>query len=137
VTDRPDPWEPNATALRDPATLKWHDLVTGGTPLPTPWDKAEYEKHSAQIQERRREIRKRNAPEEEMDALFREQQAWEQKLLGSMKYAKAVGAFEGAAYEARGLYRPAADCIMFSRNPVGFCPVCRRAISRIVDLYAK
>lgn len=137
VANRPEPWEPNATALRDPATLKWHDLVTPGTPLPTPWEKAEYEKHSAQIQERRREIRKRNAPEEEMDALFREQQAWEQKFLSSMKYGTAVGAFEGAAYEARGLYRPAADCIMFSRNPVGFCRVCRRAIGRIVDLYSK
>jgi hypothetical protein len=136
-TERREPWEPNATALHDPATLKWRDLVTPGTPLPTPWNKTEYERYSAQIQERRREIRKRNGPEEEMDALFREQQAWEQKLLTSMKYAQAVGAFEGAAYEARGLYRPAADCIMFSRNPVGFCPVCRRAISRIVDLYSK
>jgi hypothetical protein len=137
VANRPEPWEPNATALRDPAALKWRDLITPGTPVPTPWDKAEYETHSAQIQARRREIRKRNAPEAEMDALFREQQAWEQKFLGSMKYGKAVGAFEGASYEARGLYRPAADCIMFSRNPVGFCPVCRRAIGRIVDLYAR
>jgi len=137
VQDRPEPWEPNVTALHDPATLKWRDLVTLGTPLPTPWDKAEFEKHSAGIQERRREIRKRNAPEEEMDALFREQQAWEEKFLGAMKYGKAIGAFEGAGYEARGLYRPAADCIMFSRNPAGFCPVCRRAISRIVDLYSR
>ena len=137
VQNRPEPWEPNATALRDPATLKWRDLVTPGTPLPTPWDKTEFEKHSAAIQARRREIRKRNAPEEEMDALFKEQQAWEHKFLSGMKYGKAVGAFEGASYEAKGLYRPAADCIMFSRNPVGFCPVCRRAISRIVDLYAR
>ena len=132
-----EPWEPNVTALGDPAALKWRDLVTPGTPLPTPWDKAAFEKHSAAIQERRREIRRRNAPESEMDALFREQQAFEQKLLASMTHAGKVGAFEGAAYEARGLYRPESDCIMFTRNPVGFCRVCRRAITRIIDLYAK
>jgi hypothetical protein len=48
-----------------------------------------------------------------------------------------VGAFEGAGYEAKGLYRPQADCIMFTRNPVGFCQICRRAISRVVDLYSR
>ena len=125
------------TALANPATLKWRDLVTPGTPLPTPWDKETFEKHSRDIQARRREIRKRNAPEEEMDALFREQMAWEQKALAGMKYSKAVGAFEGASYEPKGLYRPEADCIMFTRDPVGFCRVCRRAISTIIDLYSR
>ncbi len=72
-----------------------------------------------------------------MDALFREQQAWEETLLKGMKYSGAVGAFEGASYEPRGLYRPEADCIMFTRNRVGFCAVCRRAIGRIIDLYSK
>ena len=133
----PEPWEPNVTALHDPAQLKWKDLVTPGTPLPTPWDKAAFEKHTAAIQQRRREIRARNAPESEMDALFREQRAWDQKFLASMKYSGRVGAFEGAAYEARGLYRPETDCIMFTRDPVGFCRVCRRAIERIIDLYSK
>ena len=137
VTDRPEPWEPNVTALKNPATLKWRDLVTPGTPLPTPWEKAAFEKYSAGIQARRREIRKRNAPEEEMDALFREQQNFEEKFLQAMKYGQAVGAFEGASYEAKGLYRSQADCIMFSRNPVGFCQVCRRGISRVIDLYSR
>ncbi len=132
-----EPWEPNVTALADPATLKWRDLVAPGTPLPTPWQKEEFERHSRAIQERRREIRKRNAPEEEMDALFREQRSWEEKLLGGMKFSRTVGAFEGASYEARGLYRPETDCIMFTRDRVGFCRVCQRAIGRIVDLYSR
>jgi hypothetical protein len=132
-----EPWEPNVTALGDSATLKWRDLVTAGTPLPTPWQKDEFEKHSRAIQERRREIRKRNAPEAEMDALFREQRDWEHKLLDGMKYSGVVGAFEGASYEAHGLYRPEADCIMFTRDPVGFCRVCQRGISRIIDFYSK
>jgi hypothetical protein len=34
-----------------------------------------------------------------------------------------VGAFEGAMYEGRGYYRPQADCIMFTRDEVGFCAV--------------
>ena len=61
----------------------------------------------------------------------------EEKLLGGMKYSRTVGAFEGASYEARGLYRPEADCIMFTRDRVGFCRVCQRAIGRIVDLYSR
>jgi hypothetical protein len=132
-----EPWEPNVTALRDPGSLKWRDLVEPGTPLPTPWAKEAFEKHSRAVQARRREIRKRGAPEAEMNALFREQRAFEEKLLGGMKYSGKVGAFEGASYEARGLYRPEADCIMFTRDRVGFCRVCQRAIARIIDLYAR
>jgi hypothetical protein len=135
--NKPEPWEPNITALHDPGQLKWKDLVTAGTPLPTPWNKEEFEKHTAAIQQRRREIRARNAPEAEMDTLFREQQAWDSRFLSSMTYSGRVGAFEGAGYEARGLYRPEADCIMFTRDPVGFCRVCRRAITRIIDLYSR
>ena len=137
AAEKPEPWEPNITALHDAAQLKWKDLVTPGTPLPTPWSKEEYEKHTAAIQQRRRDIRARNAPEAEMDALFREQQAWDTKFLSSMTYSGRVGAFEGAGYEAQGLYRPEADCIMFTRDQVGFCRVCRRAIERIIDLYSK
>jgi IgA peptidase M64/peptidase M64-like protein len=132
-----EPWMPNVTALRNPAALKWRDLVEPGTPLPTPWDKEAFEKHSRAIQERRRELRRKNAPENEMNALFREQRNVEEKLLSSMKFSGKVGAFEGASYEARGLYRPEADCIMFSRDRVGFCRVCRRAIERIINSHAK
>ena len=81
--------------------------------------------------------RARNAPEREMDALFRAQRDREEQLLGGMKYSRTVGAFEGASYEAKGLYRSEADCIMFTRNRVGFCRVCQRAISRIIDLYSR
>jgi hypothetical protein len=137
ATDRVEPWEPNVTALLDPAALKWRDLVTPGTPVPTPWPKDDYERHSKLIQERRRAIRAANRPEAEMDALFREQMAEDTRLLGSGPHAGRIGAFEGANYEARGYYRPAADCIMFSRDEVGFCAVCQRAIAQILDLYSR
>jgi hypothetical protein len=54
-----------------------------------------------------------------------------------MKYSGKVGAFEGARYEVKGLYRPAADCIMFTRDEVGFCPVCRRALDRVIDQHTR
>ena len=135
--EHPEPWEPNITALHDPKNLKWGDLVEKDTPIPTPWDKEVFEKHSREAQAKRRELRAAGAPESEIDKLFHEQQAYETKLLGSQKYAGKVGAFEGASYEAKGLYRPQVDCIMFTRNEVGFCKVCSRAIQRVIDQYSK
>ena len=137
AAEKPEPWEPNLTALRDPPNLKWKDLVEPATPLPTPWDKEAFEKDSRAIQERRRKLRASGAPEAEMEKLFREQEAAETRLLAGMKYSGKVGAFEGAGYETKGLYRPRTDCIMFSRDKVGFCPVCRRAIARVIDLYSR
>jgi hypothetical protein len=55
--DRVEPWEANITALGDPARLKWRDLVDDDTPLPTPWDKAAYEKRSREFQSRRARLR--------------------------------------------------------------------------------
>ncbi len=130
-----EPWEPNVTALHDAVRLKWGDLVAPGTPLPTPWDKARYETHARDIQVRRRVLIESRAPEAEFDRLFREQREVEQAMLAEMRYAGVVGAFEGASYEAHGLYRPEIDCIMFTRNMTRFCRVCQRAIARIIDLY--
>jgi hypothetical protein len=135
ATRRIEPWEPNVTALLDPANLKWRDLVTPGTPLPTPWRKQEFEDYEHQIQAQRREIRAQNRPESEMDSLFREERRKEDELLASDKYAKSTGAFEGANYEAHGYYRPQENCIMFTRHE-SFCAVCRRAIERIIGMYA-
>ena len=70
-----------------------------------------------------------------MDALFREQMKHDTALLGAQPPRARVGAFEGANYEARGFFRPQADCIMFTRDEVPFCAVCRRAIERVLDLY--
>jgi hypothetical protein len=137
ATDRVEPWEPNVTALADPASLKWKDLVTPGTPIPTRWPKEEFEAYTKAIQERRSEIRAANRTEAEIDALFREEMAHDTALLDSGAHAGVVGAFEGANYEARGYFRPQSDCIMFTRDAVGFCLICRRAIDAILDLYTK
>ncbi|MFY9551610.1 MAG: IgA Peptidase M64 [Thermoanaerobaculia bacterium] len=134
---RVEPWEANATALLDPGNLKWKDLVTAGTPIPTPWKKEEFEKASREFQAKRRKLRAENRPEEEIDALFKEEQILETKLLGTDKYSGKVGAFEGCLYESKGYYRPQEDCIMFTRDEVPFCAVCRRGIERVIDLYSR
>jgi hypothetical protein len=84
-----------------------------------------------------RELIKRQAPEAEFDALFREQQGIDTPMLSSMKFSGKVGAFEGANYEGKGFYRPQTDCIMFTRDEVGFCRVCSRAIERVIDQYSR
>jgi hypothetical protein len=137
ATDRVEPWEPNATAMLDPAALKWKDVVAPGTSLPTPWPKEAFERYSKDLQQKRRAIRAANRPEAEMDALFREQERHDTALLNEGPHAGKVGAFEGANYEARGYYRPQADCIMFTRDNVPFCAVCRRAIEAILDLHSR
>jgi hypothetical protein len=135
--NRLEPWEPNVTAMKDPANLKWKALATADVPLPTPWVKDAYEAHSKDIQQRRRAIRAANKPEADMDALFTQQKAEEMRMLGHDRYSTAVGAFEGANYEAKGYYRPQEDCIMFTRDDVPFCRVCQWAIARVIDLYSK
>lgn len=136
ATERIEPWEPNVTALLDPANLKWKDLVAKETPLPTPWQKEEYEKHSREYGKRRAQIRAENRPEEVMEALFAENRDFEVQLFAKEKYFGKVGAFEGANYEAKGYYRPQVDCIMFTRSKE-FCKVCSRAIERVIDLYTR
>lgn len=135
ATERVEPWEPNATALLDKKNLKWRDLVDPDTPIPTPWNKEEFETYSRQYGARRAQLRKENRPEAEMEALFREDRRMVDAMMQREKYLGRVGAFEGAMYEAKGYYRPQVDCIMFSRTDF-FCKVCKRAIERIIRLYA-
>jgi hypothetical protein len=131
---KPEPWEPNVTALLDPAKLKWMDLVETGTPIPTPWKKEEFELFEKGIQGQRRELRASGRPETEMEELFRKEREREDTLLGEDRYAGKVGAFEGANYEAKGYYRAEEDCIMFTRSRK-FCAACRRAIERVIAMY--
>ena len=134
ATTREEPWEPNVSALLDPAALKWKDLVKPGTLLPTPWEKEAYEKRSRAYQEVRTRLRAENRPEAEMEALFAKNSKEDVAMFA--KYRGAVGAYEGARYEATGYYRPEADCIMFTRADF-FCAVCRRALEKVIDGYSR
>ncbi len=86
-----EPWEPNITTQAD-FSSKWKDMISPGTPLPTPNDSS---------------------------------------------YAGVVGLFEGGGYCTKGVWRPFYDCRMRTNTAPGFCPVCRRAINRMIDYYTK
>ncbi|MEQ9564049.1 MAG: M64 family metallopeptidase, partial [Woeseiaceae bacterium] len=131
-----EPYEPNVTALLDPDKLKWKQHVAADTPLPTPWPKDEYEEHSLAYQARRAQMREENVPEAEMNALFHSNQAFVEELFSAVPFRDAVGAFEGANYQARGYYRSELNCIMFTRT-TDFCRVCSDAIEQVIDEYTK
>ena len=52
-----------------------------------------------------------------------------------MMNVPGVGLFEGGGYSARGIWRPAEDCRMKTNTAEGFCPVCQRAIARMIDYW--
>ncbi len=125
-----EPWEPNITALLDRKNIKWKGLVTDGTAVPTLWAKAEYDSLEAE-----RGKLDRLAPDyyAKREPLYAASQA----IVKNPAFAGKVGAFEGAGYVARGLYRPSIDCRMFSLSTVDFCPVCSAAIEKVINLNVK
>lgn len=46
-----------------------------------------------------------------------------------------VGVYEGGGYSAKGIYRPAFNCRMKTNEYPAFCPVCQRAIRRMIEFY--
>mgnify|MGYP003547421622 FL=1 len=48
-----------------------------------------------------------------------------------------IGVYEGAGYQSKGVYRPFPDCRMKTNAADGFCPVCQRAIARIIEFYSE
>ena len=48
-----------------------------------------------------------------------------------------VGVYEGANYLTKGAYRPAVVCRMRNNTATQFCPVCQRAIERIIRFYTE
>lgn len=53
------------------------------------------------------------------------------------KYDGIVGLFEGGGYMAKGIFRPSLDCRMHTNKAPGFCPVCQKAISDMIDYYVR
>ena len=50
---------------------------------------------------------------------------------------RLVGLFEGGGYSAKGVWRPYYECRMKNNTAPGFCPVCERAINKMIDYYVK
>ena len=105
-----EPWEPNITTLHDFAS-KWQDLLPKGTAIPTELDDLD-----------KQDVRR----------------IWHtftpaQKELLNLK----VGVYEGAGYQTKGVYRPVQECRMRINECEEFCPVCFRAIIRMIDYYTR
>ena len=124
-----EPWEPNITSQTDRDKLKWRHQVNQDTPIPTPWEKAEYDSL-----EKVRSKLDRLAPDyyEKREPIMKRTQ----EILKSTKYVKCIGAFEGAGYISEGLYRPAIDCRMFSLSLTEFDPVCKSALEKVINFYS-
>ncbi|MGQ9618945.1 MAG: M64 family metallopeptidase [Candidatus Aminicenantia bacterium] len=141
-----EPTEPNITALLDIDNLKWKDLVSEGVEIPTTWEKEEFDKMELELQRIRAELNEKIAKmkrdkadkseiekmEAEAEKLSKEHAEKVDAFLSKSKYAGKVGAFEGAGYSSKGLYRPMVDCIMFSKGKKPYCKVCERAIRNVI-----
>ncbi len=57
--------------------------------------------------------------------------------LSDQKDNVTMGIFEGGGYMSKGIYRPVMDCRMKTNQAKGFCPVCQRAIERMIGYYCK
>ena len=53
------------------------------------------------------------------------------------KYLNKIGVFEGGGYAAKGVYRPANDCLMNTFNSDEFCNVCKEAIEEMIRFYSE
>ena len=141
-----EPTEPNITRLLNPKKLKWKNLADPGVPVPTPWRKhlydslqVEYQKGRKKFNEEIARLVRTKAPKKIIEAKRKESDAWSKKmvarlkdLLKTEKYYGKVGAFEGAGYVSKGMYRPMLDCVMFQNGDKPFCRVCAHRIEEVI-----
>lgn len=107
-----EPWEPNLTTLVD-FNAKWADMLAKKTPIPTP--AISFDGYNP-----------RNA------MTFLRLDAKKQQSL-----IRTVGVYEGGGYQSKGVYRPTMECRMKINEVEEFCPVCTRAIIKMIDYYSE
>ena len=101
-----EPWEPNITTLADFGS-KWADMLPEGIAIPTETD----------------EIEKDNDVRKIWNSLSSGQKA---------ELNLKLGVYEGAGYMTKGVFRPVQECRMRINECEEFCPVCSRAIVRMI-----
>ena len=147
-----EPLEPNITELLDPANVKWKALLSPGVALPTVEKRSEVRALEAELDaakkngsDRLADAKAHSSSDTDIQAIEQrnqsEQTAIEDKLTEAKQaaadQAKIVGAFEGAGYMGKGMYRPQMYCTMGNAGPTpGFCAVCRKALTDMIYYYA-
>lgn len=146
-----EPVEPNITSLLDTANIKWEKWISSGINLPSFWEKAEFEEMDYKWQNERRalnskvaELKRNRVPkqeilkaEEEYNLKDKRHAEEVDRFFRKTKNFRKIGAFEGAGYLSKGLYRPMIDCIMFSIGDKPFCRVCEDAILKVIQFYSE
>jgi hypothetical protein len=146
-----EPVEPNLTALISKDEFKWKEFITPGTEIPSLWEKAQFDSMDLKWQVERRalnekiaELKRNNSNSEEISK-FREEYNRKDNshseevynFLKNSKYWGKIGAFEGAGYLSKGLFRPMIDCLMFSKGKKPYCKICEKAVFNVILNHTK
>lgn len=107
-----EPWEKNITTLVD-FHNKWESLIDPKTPIPTPLNE------TANAKNTKKKGTKANTPK------------------AKTKAEGSIGAYEGAGYSLKGVYRPMPDCRMRSNVHKEFCPACQKALRDLINFYTE
>jgi hypothetical protein len=116
-------WEPNVSALDGQGRVKWSARLPADLPVPTPWD------HTGYLRLMQEAAALVGPDAAARQALLRQELA---RLLQAQPGYGQLGAYEGARYQARGMFRPEVDCRMFSRTARRFCAICQDTLAVVI-----
>ena len=78
---------------------------------------------------------------------FADTEPWEPNLTTLADFAskwkdmqttdQRIGLYEGGGYQQKGVYRPCENCRMRTNEEPDFCPVCQRALTRLILFYTE
>jgi hypothetical protein len=146
-----EPFEPNITALLDPANVKWKALLSPGIAVPTEYGKDRIEALQAELRKNRAALgedvakgKEKGLTAEQIKIVQDKAAAADRDIIARIEAVRKqykdledkVGVFEGAGYAAKGLYRPQVYCLMIGSPKNEFCAVCRKAINDMIEYFA-
>jgi hypothetical protein len=149
--DGVEPTEPNITALLDTNHIKWEENLTPGIPVPTPWGQdtiialqKEQQSNKEKMNRLMKQLGKKSASEKKI-AQVKQKYAEKNEVINKKisairkkyrkKYEGMIGVFEGAGYQAKGLYRSELGVHMFDMENFTYGTVSEHAIMKIIRHY--
>lgn len=148
-----EPTEANITALLDTNHIKWEEHLSPGIPVPTPSGQDEImklrKKQKTNEEKRENEVRKLKNEDGSDQAIqdVREKYSAKNKQLDQKieqirdkyrrKYEGKIGVFEGAGYQAKGLYRSEIGVHMFDSEDFTYGQVSEEAIMEVIRHYTE
>jgi hypothetical protein len=133
--------------MKDKSNLKWKNLIDEEVRIPTFWNKERYDSLTVERQKRAAEYRRRlsdlranKASEAEIEKLENRSRKMDEAYrleLKKMISDDKIGAYEGAGYLSKGMYRSQLNCIMRSSDAEGYCRVCTQRIVEMIRYYSE